>query len=368
MNASRLREIVELLIERENKHRVQAILTELQGHLNNLVSQPQQPQYQTQFAQTLDRLRTAMNELSASFQPAQVKLLQDIGADRFFTTNLATEIDQWIQENPISPAVSQQKLTKLVSDRAAYLDDITQIRDKLDKLNVKPDPLPEGSAEIGVLIPRDLFHNHLDELIKELGVLNNILRALSEIATGAAQPIEIHQISTSDPLFLFGLDPITIAMLGGLITWALKQWKTVEEIRKLRSETQKNKSFSAEEIKSFFDSKIEESIKVGIEEKIKEILGPPAKGAGRSHEKRTELTWVLRSILARIERGMTMEVRFLPPSAPPAEDDQAKQKEAEAFANLQEIAPQLVFPSPAEKTPVLELPPPEPERPTQLAK
>jgi hypothetical protein len=144
-----------------------------------------------------------------------------------------------------------------------------------------------------------LFHNHLDELVKELGVLNLIFRIFSEVTTGTAQPIEVHQISTTDPQFFFGVEPSIVAALGGAVTWALSQWKKVEEIRKLRSETKKNQSFTEAEIKSFFDSKIEKTIKESIQEKIAELVGPSQKGVGRSHEIRGQLEWALESILAR---------------------------------------------------------------------
>lgn len=116
---------------------------------------------------------------------------------------MSAEITAWLQENPISPAVTQQKVAALVSERNAFLDDITQVRNRLQKLNIQAITLAEGTAEVGVLLPRELFHNRLDELVKELNVLNFIFRAFSEIATGSAQPIEIRQISTTDPQFFF---------------------------------------------------------------------------------------------------------------------------------------------------------------------
>jgi len=171
MNASRLRELTDLLLDREQQFKIQEILNELNSHLSNLAGSPQDAATQTNFANTVTKLRTAMAGLMSSFQPAQVRLLEEIGADRFFTNNLSAEISNWIQENPISPAVTQQKVTALVNQRAAFIDDVTQIRDRLKKLKIEAITLTEGTAEIGILLPRDLFHNRLDELVKELGVL-----------------------------------------------------------------------------------------------------------------------------------------------------------------------------------------------------
>src|SRR5438067_525856 len=101
----------------------------------------------------------------------------------------------------------------------------------------------------------------------------------------------------------------------------------------------KNASFTEQEIKEFFDDKIEKTIQAPIDEKITELLGD-GKATGRTNEQRIDLKWALKSIMARIERGMLIEVRFLPSPTPSTPDDlRAKDKE-EAFAKLKELAPQ----------------------------
>jgi hypothetical protein len=57
------------------------------------------------------------------------------------------------------------------------------------------------------------------------------------------------------------------------------------------------------------------------------------------------------SILERIERGMTVEIRFLPPPTR-TDADGAPPAETAAFESLSTIAPQLVFPK---ENPVLQL-------------
>jgi len=62
----------------------------------------------------------------------------------------------------------------------------------------------------------------------------------------------------------------------------------------------------------------------------------------------------LESMLARIERGMTVEIRFLPPVTKTGADGTTTAEPA-AFDSLDKIIPQLVFPETAEN-PVLPLP------------
>ncbi|MGO9017031.1 MAG: hypothetical protein ACLQVJ_01630 [Syntrophobacteraceae bacterium] len=361
MNASRLREILDLLLEREAKFRVQEIFRELNQKLAELISQPQNPAFQSQFSEALEKLREAGASLRASIEPAQMPLLQEIGADKYFVHDFPADISASIRDNPISPAVTQQKLNEFFGERENYIQRITQLRDNLRALHIEASSLKEGDAEIGFLLPRSLFNNRLDQLIKELRDINRIIRSFSEATIGRVEEVEVRQISTSDPLFFFGLDPQTIAALGLAITWALNTWKQVEEIRRVKAETRKSEVLSEKEANEIFDKKIIEKIAAAIEARVDEIAKDDLK-PGRVKEQRTDLAWALESILAHLERGMIVEVRFLlsTPKAVQEGDTQAT-AEAVAFEALRTIAPQLVFPK-MEGPPILKLqPPPSPE-------
>jgi hypothetical protein len=119
------------------------------------------------------------------------------------------------------------------------------------------------------------------------------------------------------------------------VKWALDTWKQVEEIRKLRAEAQRIGAFSEKEIKDTFDGKIEESVKAAIDKQVNELLPPSEKDTPRHHELRNDLGWALDSILTRVERGMTVEIRFLPPPPPPGGGAEITETAtAEAFETL----------------------------------
>jgi hypothetical protein len=153
MNASRLRETVDLLLERESTFQIQALLDQLRQRLSDLVSQPQQANIQSEFSQALEKLTTANNSLRASFQPAQTGLLHEIGANKYFTHDFAADIRTWIRENPLSPVVAQQKLNTFASERQNYIQQITQLRDNLEAVGIRASSLQPGDAEIGFLLP-----------------------------------------------------------------------------------------------------------------------------------------------------------------------------------------------------------------------
>jgi hypothetical protein len=203
MNASRLREIVDLLLDLELKFQIQARLNEANTALQNIIAQPQQPDFQRQFSSTVEQLRVAAAHIRGTLQPTQISLIEEIGGQEFFIVDLAALIDDWLQKNRITPAVTQQKLQQLLGERQNYIDQITRLRDSLNAVGIRATALVEGDAEIGILLPRALFNNELGSLIRELAEIKFILRAFSEVATGSIESIEVRQISTSDPQFFF---------------------------------------------------------------------------------------------------------------------------------------------------------------------
>ena len=73
MNASRLRELVDLVLAREGQFKVQEHLVTLNTALANLAGSPQDTNYQTVYAQAFDVLQTAVRSLSQSFTPTEVR-------------------------------------------------------------------------------------------------------------------------------------------------------------------------------------------------------------------------------------------------------------------------------------------------------
>ena len=302
-----------------------------------------------------------MQELIESFTPAEVELMAEIGAVPHFATDITEEIAAAARQNAVTPAVVLQTLQASLVKRKEYVRHLSSLRDSLQAVGIEPTALQPGEAEVGVLLPRSLFKNEFHTLIRELAVLDRVFRIFSEAVTGKAEPIEVRQISTTDPIFGFGMSLGVIIAIGKTVTWALGTWKTVEEIRKLRSETQKNPAFTEADIKQFFDTKIEKSIEEAIKNKAAELVPVTPAEAGRSQELHAGMEWALRSILTRIERGMTVEVRFIPPPKPPEGADPLSEEQTKPYAELSAIVPQLRFPL-AQSDPILSLPPSEPPK------
>lgn len=358
MNTSRLLELIDSLVKVEEELSVQNILQQLNQHLGSLIQNPSDRTQQQNVATTLDQLRAAVTRLRSSFNPAQVTAMDEIGATMFFVDDFMGEIDGWIQKNPMTPSVAHQSLQVFIANRNTYLSQIKTIRENMNAIGLTPSSISPGAAEIGFLIPRDFFKNQLDLLVKELGAVNHIIRIFSEVVSDArAEQVEVREISTTDPQFFFGLSPVTIAAIGIAAKWAVGLWGEVEQIRKVRAETQQLKIHTEKELQALFDDKINEKFAEASKSEVLRLLGPEEQQAGRRTELRGLLKWALESLIARVERGIQIEIRSVAPVA--SAEEQPDPKVQQAFEQLDVVKKELAYPE-MEGQPVLKLPPSEP--------
>lgn len=252
----------------------------------------------------------------------------------------------------MTPAVVRTEAQELLTQRAQFIDQLRSLDNSLRSLGFTEDDLEPGEAEIGFQIPRSLFENELGGFARELQELRFIIRPFSELSGNAGEPVEVRTISTTDPLIFLGIKVATITLIGNAVTWCLERWKSVEEIRKLRAETAKIQHETAQKIAGQYDQMIKDTVK---EEVLKEAARLVAEGqvaGARQNEVQTYVEKALEALLARIERGMTVEIRLLPPPKEEGDEQGATQI---AFQHLAEIQKQLAFPAPSGE-PVLQIP------------
>jgi len=354
--------VLQRLVREEDVFDVQEALDEVHDHFTTMVQQPDQLRVAQQaLAEALVELEENIDNMTSWYTPAFEKQLKELDLLPYFSYNIVNDIKTAMSANPLSHVVPAEIVASWRVRRHEALNIVRQTLTGLNRLNIKEVELQPGQAEIGFTIPRPIFDNDLDGLVSELREIRRIIRAFSEQATGSVEPIEIRQISTTDPTFFFGLEVLTIAAIGAAVTWALSTWQKLEEIRKIRAETRKIKGFGTKEIEKLFDDQIQNSVNEAIEEHVNSLLGKPKGQAGRINEQRTDLLWATRALFARMERGMTVEIRFLsPPSLPSKQEDgsdavgKTKGKASDVYEVLDKIADELVFPQ-IDEAPVLSL-------------
>ncbi len=357
MNTGRLKELLELVDSAERLADTQSALQDLSNSLSNVVSQPQNPDLQTSLARAHSNFKDAVEKFQSAFAPREFELALALNEDAF-KPDLVEEISDMIVENAMSPNVVKDFVDETLEHRQQVFENIESLSKAFEFFNVSYGAVDEGHAELGFQIPREFFDNDLDGLINEMSQLRNMLRFFSEATIGKYEPAKIGAISTTDPLiFLAMIEPLAVKV-GALVQWALTVWIGVETIRNLRAETEKSKAFSEEEIENFYGSKIKADIDKKVDAKVQEMLEQGKAEKSREGELKVHLDWALRALLAKVERGMTVELRIAPPPLIDTAEEEDEEQDVASSANyndLKNIQSQLVFPQ-ASGTPVLELP------------
>ncbi len=358
MNAERLRELVDFLIHAEQRLDLQSKADRLQAALQNLTTQPAEPSYQNEVVHALDDLQNTLGpHFYDDLSPAERAALSEINAEPFFGPEMAQSVRSYLADNTMTPSIVTSSFNLMLDKRREYIISLHQLSESLGRLGVEAyTPVP-GEAELGILIPRDLFHNKLDPFSKELHTLNTIISLFSEAATGTVEDPGVKQISTTDPIIYLCVGVPTVAMIAKSVSWILDTWKSALEIKELRNRA-KAISFDEDELK-IFENKVDKLIDAKVKERVAEIMETSKTEGPRSQEVENGLIWAHRALLARIERGMTLDVRFLPP-AEPLPDDEVSPHAAD-FETLRVLSPTLEFPTPS-GAPILRLPSSEPPK------
>lgn len=353
MNAERLRGLADYLLHANNRLGLANKLNELRAQLDNLTNSPGDPNIQASVTKALDALETAYTQLDDELSPALEQSLRELGAWPYFSRDLPGGIRSFLSSNGVTPGPVRDRVAQLFSQRQEFISRLEDVVRGLDALGIREEVGRPGSAELGFLIPRDLFNNSLRGLSAELSQLTKIIAVFSELATGSVEEVELHQISASDPLIFLGMDVRTVAMLAGAITWLLNTWKQALEVRQLHinAKALELPAKLLDQLQNQIDQKIETEIA-----KHAETLVSAISDAGRRNELQISAKRALHLMLAKIERGMTVEVKFLPPPTGDVDGPASATPDANkaAFQRLAIVRKELVFPA-IEGEPLIQL-------------
>ena len=232
---------------------------------------------------------------------------------------------------------------------------------QLEALGFQPLKLEPGTAELGFLIPRDLFQNTLGGFSIELKQIDWVVGWFSEAVNGEREAARLDQLSTSDPTVLIGAATDVVLAIGGTITFLLATYKKIVDIKEVRERTRGLKIANDAALKPF-DDHITKVVNDAFDQKVRELL--PSKGTERDHEVEEGLRWAMRYMMSRFERGMKVEVRFLPPlksedgSETPGAADREPGDSKAVYDQLAAVQQDLLFNVVNKGEPVLALEPP----------
>lgn len=354
MNTSKLKEIVEQVLNIEARIGLETKLSTLTSSLNNLAASPSEASYQTQVASSLETLLDARVEFRASFPPQEFERFMELASDEM-SEEIDNEIRDSIRNNAMSPSVAAKVVSDHLTELQGLFEEFTKLHEGLDFFKFSAQILTDEQAEIGFQIPRDIFDNSFAGLVHELGEIRKMMTFFSIVTLGKNEEATVGNISTTDPLFyLETIRPLATAVAAA-VSWGIAVWASVEQIRKVRAQTAQIKAFTEKEVEDIFGKKIKTEIETLVDEKVKELIDGSPTTKNQKGELVGQLNWALNSLLAKLERGMTVELRIPPPQNVEEEGEGEERPMDPDYQELLDLQARLVFPRPSE-SPILEIP------------
>lgn len=320
MNAERLHRIlIDLNTEIDEKN-FNSILTNVQTHLQNQVSAPQDPNHQKKLVQSLNNLKeTLKNSTYNDYSPSWKQIINEIGGKNLFGVELEQRIEEIFARNQITPANALEEIKQINNTFTKFQEYVKQAISSLTGLHIGKEELEEGQCEFGYSIPRDFVDNKLANFEDEIHELNFILNSLSEAITGKKQDYDVKTISSSDFLLYIIIGLQVADILSKATERILSIYKQILEIKKLRNELKEQgvPATKTKGIETHANSMMEKEIK-----KIaKEIIDDNYNGEeGRSNELNNAVTFALNKLANRIDNGFNVEIRIK--ALPEPEEDE----------------------------------------------
>lgn len=344
MTSEKLCEILKLMIDLDERLRLQTSLTQIKDNLASLTSSPAATQHQTALASALSAFSDGANQLRSLIKPTERSAIDELGGSEYFDPSIAEKVRTSVERNAMTPSVARDFVQDFATRRANFLQTVTASLDGLTKL-ISPEKPREytSPADAAFTIPRDLFGNQLGLFWKEIKFINELAEHLSEAVTGEFQPVELQDLSTSAPTIGVVMGLKVLKLLGGVINTFLEAWEKVQKLRNLRE--QMNELGISKTALQEATETIITTVEEVVEESTRLSLVDYGKDGARKNELENILRRDLRRLFGQIERGLTVEVRT-------REDADADESDKEDLKAIAHIAQNMQFPV-VSKEPIL---------------
>lgn len=324
MNAERLHVVIQGLIDDLTTTELPGGLQSLRDALQRQVQEPTAEAHQQTVSRELEKLRDSLTEApSNDFSPTWRQVLEQIGAEELLGAALLSRVEEAFARNQVTPATALVTLGELHQEVTNLQATATGLLNGLEAFNIGAEELDPGEVELGVLVPREAVDNQLQGFGKELIALDKLFGTFAEVATGSRDGFEIRTISTSDLTVFLDIGPVVGACIAHAVERIVSLYKSVLEIRKLRSELA-NQNVPSDKLAGVEDH-ANTMMTDGIELLVEELFKKYAKkrlDSGRKNELKIALRFGLNQIANKLDKGYNIEVRVEPIVAEDGDDEE----------------------------------------------
>lgn len=297
-------------------------LKTLKKSLSQSVAQPNAETAEA-FKESLEELKKTLSGCpSNEATPSRRRIFKELKAENKIGLGILFSVQAIIQKNSITPADALAKIAEFIKEVNSFHQTIDSLAVDLDTLEVEYDELEEGEYEIGILIPEDILRKSLSNVQKELKCINELLRVISEVATGKPKEFSLHTIGSTDMQVFFNTASTVAACLAVIIERIVALYKNQLEIKKIKAELEKMNTPAT--VTTPLDKHITELVQKELDLITKDIINDyyKKKDSGRKNELKAHLNHVLNYMTERIDKGAVFEVCVGLPDKPEKPNDE----------------------------------------------
>jgi molybdopterin converting factor small subunit len=342
MDTGILLRLIDDLIDDENEFKLNTNLNTLKTGLTQ--SKTNQPTAGKTIADNVALLKkNAISGYYERFTKSYFKTLEEIGGLDFFGENLLNKIDEIFEKEQYSVDNQIKEITKLHSERVAFIKKITETKTNLDFLNQEAHFHTDETYEIGIIIPDQNDLHYAKEFEDSIHNWNLIIKGLSELTGNGTEDIKIERVHNGCIELIIEQVFNVAASLGDILKELVSTYLIIEKVRN-HIKGLKKEGVSQKNLKPIEDSqaeKLEEAVEKLTEKIIKEYKVKDLE-KGRENELKTQLKKGIKYIAKSLEKGV--EVEIIPPysdvdeeEVADADDKETKDKKIESNKNKERI-------------------------------
>jgi|GEM_PF-5609142 len=358
MNSERLSVVIRAVKQDIEEIQLPKTLNELIAALNDQISSPNE-QNQLKLSDQLNAFNAALDRSKFSTFPRTWRsTLADLDIEDLFGHALKQRVNDTIDRHPALLVDAKKGIEELKTQIEKHHQAFNQILTGFDFLKIA-EPTPEpGMGELSVLMPRATFDNELKIFGQEIGVVDHLIRFMSEMTGAGREAPKIKQVSTTDPVFWV---TATIPVVGGMLMLVDQILGLIQKtygIRKVKAEAEREE-LSRDIIKSL-EAEARKRIDNGLIDVENWLFSQFPQPRGRAEELRNESKKMLPKLAARIDNGYEIEGDAVVSGEEIEEGQEGaeeRKKEIEAVKKIQELGTKIRY-TELPNEPVLELPKP----------
>jgi hypothetical protein len=234
MNIEKLYKVSAIVVKDIADNKVKEMFNGFVSALAQIVQQPQQPQYQTNFATAKDNFFQALNSCQFNdFGAIDLQIIGELGGTDILGNNLARKIENVLASvnTTMLPAQAQQQIQPIQQEFDKFVERLTKMNKLFDDLGIEKETLLEDNqSEISIVFPRDIVDGDFGNFEKDVKSFRRFLECIREIA-GAKEDYKISKISSSDFLIALVGTLGFASLLAKAINPILDMFIKIQEIR-----------------------------------------------------------------------------------------------------------------------------------------